>query len=80
LRRKKQADPNRDRISFRGSCLTVGQIEQHAFSHGLMTDMILYQGTPWTYFRFSKRSLESIFHGQRHAEDLRPELQDLLNS
>ena len=78
LRRSKQADPHRDRVSFRGSCLTVGKIEKHAFLHGLMTDMMLYQGTPWTYFRFSKRATEALFQGQRHAGDMRPELQDLL--
>jgi SAM-dependent methyltransferase len=77
-RRSKQADPNRDRVSVRGSCLTVGKIERHAFSHGLMTDMVLYQGTAWTYFRFSKRTAESLLQGQRHAEDTRPELLDLL--
>lgn len=79
LLRRGHADSNRDRASFRGSCLGVGRIERYALMNGLMTDIVLYQGTPWTYFRFSKRAPEALFRGQRHAYEPRPELRSLLS-
>jgi len=58
--------------------MTVGRLEKHAFLHGLLTEIVLYSGTPWTYFRFSKRSPVVTFGGQRIVGEVRPELQRLL--
>lgn len=78
--RSKQDDPNRDRRSMRGCTATAGAIERHGARYGLMTDIVLFQGTPWTYFRMSKRDPGSILAGQRSAQDARPELEILRGS
>lgn len=54
LTRPKETDPNRNRASFRGCCLTAGTIQRYAFRHGLTPELVRDEGTYYTYFKLIK--------------------------
>jgi SAM-dependent methyltransferase len=74
LGRARQEDSHRERASFRGSSLVVGELEKHAVTCGLTPEIVLYPGTTWTYYRLIKQDPASLLGGQRTADDVRPEL------
>jgi SAM-dependent methyltransferase len=53
-RPKPHRDPNQARASFRGSVLHRGELQKHGASVGLLTEVVLFEGTPYTYFRLRK--------------------------
>ncbi len=52
--RQKQQDTNRDRASFRGSCLTAGVIQRCANQLGLQSEIVLNEGSWYTFFKLTK--------------------------
>lgn len=50
----KEADPNRNRASFRGCCLTAGTVQRYAFRHGLTPELVRDEGSYYTYFKLVK--------------------------
>jgi len=53
-RRQRHRDPNVDRPSFRGSLINSTLLQKHAESVGLYAEVVLFPGTPYTYYRMVK--------------------------
>ncbi|MDB4522101.1 class I SAM-dependent methyltransferase [Gammaproteobacteria bacterium] len=69
-RRPKHHDADRNSNTFVGCHTRVGAIQEKACQLGMVTDMVLYEGTYRTYFRLSKGNPDKI----------KINLDDLLNS
>ena len=54
FQRSRHRDPHHDRASFRGSWLHSGELQVHAASVGLHAEVVLFEGTQYTYFRLRK--------------------------
>lgn len=76
--RKKHVAPNRNRVSFRGIRLNAEIIQKHAFRLGLIPEIVLFEGTYYTYFRFAKGDAPSIDTDIRKAGESRLELMKLI--
>ena len=61
LIRRRHADPHRNRASFQGTTLGVGQVQRQGARVGLATEMILYEGHYYTYFRMCKATGDELF-------------------
>jgi SAM-dependent methyltransferase len=60
--RRRHRDPNIDRPSFRGSVVDTGVLQKHAESVGLYGEVVLFAGTPFTYYRMLKVSADMPAH------------------
>jgi SAM-dependent methyltransferase len=76
--RTRHSDRNRERRSFRGTCLSAGEVQRHVAALGLIPEVVLYEGTGYTYFRLAKLGVDSLFSQQRSAGQSRPELARLV--
>jgi SAM-dependent methyltransferase len=71
----KRANRDFERPSVRGSWQSAGTVQRHAFQLGLTPEAVLYEGTPWTYFRLAKIDTNRMLAEQRSAGQSRVELQ-----